>query len=341
MHEGFDGKARAYGFGSKLLAKQGNEALAFGPGAAIPDTYFDVTDQLRVKRSMTALDWDGDKLRIGGIAVIDRLGAENRSVAILLRDKKSGAEHRVPCAASEPDGAGFTVDIDPSTAASGAPLPAGSWDLHVEVTHDQMAKEGRLGADRAPEIAAPPARFVASGDGRSAAVTPFFTRGYSNLSLAIVPGPRALERLLRVEEIRWDGGARLRIRGHVPVSPGAASYVDMAVRLELRGGEGVREAEVQAVPGTDRLELTAVADLRGLASGRWDVHLTVTVGDETARMRVPLAAGLPKSPAVPCAALGLRRASFYRTGGGNLAVHVVPGKVPAIARSAGRRLTRR
>jgi len=33
MHEGFDRKARACGFGSTLCAQQGYEALAFGPGA--------------------------------------------------------------------------------------------------------------------------------------------------------------------------------------------------------------------------------------------------------------------------------------------------------------------
>ncbi|QXJ22043.1 glycosyltransferase family 2 protein [Actinomadura graeca] len=336
----------------------GDRAYALYPGfreagAAIPDAYFDVTDRLRVTRSLTALAWDGDRLRVGGTVAIDRVGTGDRTVAILLRDKKSGAEHRVPCEPSgggnsdgdggdgdDHGGAGFTVAIDPATAASGKPLPAGAWDLHAEVTHDRLAKEGRLGADRDPEIAAPPARFVVSGDGPGAAVTPFFTRGYGNLTLTVTPGPGALEKLLRVEEIGWDGGARLRIRGHVPVSPGAAERVGVAVRLKARSGGDTKDAEVETVPGEGLLEFTAVADLRGLAAGRWDVHLEFTVGEEAVRMRVPIAAA-PKAPAVPCAPLGLRRASFYRTGGGNLAVHIVHGRVPAIARSAGRRLTRR
>ncbi|WP_067453824.1 glycosyltransferase [Actinomadura macra] len=308
------------------------------PSAAIPDAYFDVTDRLRVTRSLTALDWDGDRLRVEGTAVIDRLGPQKQSVTMLLRNKKSGAEYRVPC---EQGGADFTVDLDPATAASGSPLPAGTWDLHIEVTHDQMAKDGRLGADREAGVTAPARRFIASRNGPGAAVTPFFTHGYDNLSLTVVPRPGALEKLLRVEEIGWGGGARLRVRCHVPISPTSAEHVGVALQVEARGGGEAREAEVRSVPGADGLEFTAVTDLRGLTAGRWDVHLEFTVGGETARMRIPMAADRPKAPAVPCAPLGLRRASLYRTAGGNLAVRIVTGKVPAMARSAGRRLTRR
>ncbi|WP_242903229.1 glycosyltransferase family 2 protein [Actinomadura terrae] len=308
------------------------------PGASVPDTYFDITDRLRVLRSLTALGWEGDLLRVAGTAALGRLDTGDRTVGLLLRDKKSGGEHRVPCAA---DGDTFTVDLDPATAASGAPLPAGTWDLHVEVTHDRLVKEGRLGADRAEDVTAPKGRFHASGEGVGASVTPFFTQGYDNLSLTVAPGPAALEKLLRVEAVGWDGIPRLLVRGSVPISPGSAAHIGVAVRLEARGGDGTKDAEVRLLPGAERLEFTAVTDLRGLAVGRWDVQLEFTVGGETARMRVPVQAGQPKVAPVPCAALGLRRASFYRTGGGNLAVHIVRGKVTALARSAGRRLTRR
>ncbi|TDD90218.1 glycosyltransferase family 2 protein [Actinomadura rubrisoli] len=307
------------------------------PGAAISDSYYDVTDRLRVERHMTALGWDGDRLRASGTVRLGQVDTAGQSVRMLLRDKKSGAEHRVP-AESDGDG-GFTVDIDACTAASGAPLPAGAWDLHVEVVCDQLAKEGRLGADRSPDLGAPPARFVTSEDGAGAGVTPFFTRAYDNLTLTVVPGPAALEKLLRVEEIGWDGGARLRVRGHVPAGSGAAGRVGLAVRVEPRGEGTGREAEVRLTAGDGRMEFTAVADLRGLAAGRWDIWLAFTVGGETVRLRVPMP-DAPKAAAVPCAAFGMRRAAYYRTGGGNLAVHVVPGKVPALARSAGRRLGR-
>ncbi|WP_308198666.1 glycosyltransferase family 2 protein [Actinomadura litoris] len=320
------------------------------PGASVPDTYFDVTDRLRVRRSLTALGWDGDRLGLGGTAVVSRLDPADRTIALLLRDKRSGGEHRVPCEAGgvgeDGDGGGdgeggFTAALDPATAASGSPLPAGTWDLHVEVAHDRLVKEGRLGADRAEGVTAPKPRFVVSGGGVGASVTPFFTQGYDNLSLTVVPGPAALEKLLRVEAVGWDGLPRLLVRGSVPVSPASAAHVGVAVRLEARGGGDTKDAEVRLLPGAERLEFTAVTDLRGLAVGRWDVHLEFTVGGETARMRVPVRAGQPKVPPVPCATLGLRRASFYRTGGGNLAVHIVPGRVTALARSAGRRLTRR
>ncbi|MFD0685359.1 glycosyltransferase [Actinomadura fibrosa] len=304
------------------------------PGAAIPDAYFDITDRLRVRRTLTALDWQDGVLHVAGTARLDRVDPDGQSVSLLLRDKKSGSEHRVPAHAGA-DGA-FTADLDPLTAASGAPLPAGAWDLHVELVSDRLAKEGRLGADRSPEIAAPPTRFVASENG-AAAVTPFFTRNYDNLTLTVVPGATAVEKHLRITGIGWDGGARLRVRGRLPVA--SASHVRLAVRLEPRGGGEGRDGEVQLTPEGDGTAFDAVTDLRGLAAGRWDVWLLFTAAGETVRMRIPLAKA-PKADPVPCAPLGLRRAVYYRTGGGNLAVHVVPGKVPALARSAGRRLGR-
>jgi hypothetical protein len=77
---------------------------------------------------------------------------------------------------------------------------------------------------------------------------------------------------------------------------------------------------VETLAGADRLEFTAVVDPRWLGAGRWDVWMELTVGGETSRIRVPMA---DSSPAVP----GVGRASFYRTGGGNLAVQVVPGRL--------------
>ncbi|WP_131737853.1 glycosyltransferase family 2 protein [Actinomadura roseirufa] len=307
------------------------------PGAAIPDAYFDVTDRLRVRRRLTSLGWDGDRLRVGGTAVLDGIDPATGSVALLLRDKKSGAEHRVP---AQGDGeGGFTAGIDPATAASGAPLPPGAWDLHVEVRVGELAWEGRLGADRDPEVALPPARLAAAGNG-GAVVSPFLTREYGNLTVGVASGAGGLEGLLRVEEIGWDGGARLRLRGHLSASAGAAGAFALTLRVEPRRGGAGRTAAAECTRRDGRVDFSAVADLRGLPAGRFDVRLEIGTGGETARIRVPLAHA-PKDAAVPCAALGLRRAAYYRTGGGNLAVHVVPGRVGALARSAGRRLGRK
>ncbi|MFB4305997.1 glycosyltransferase [Actinomadura sp. GTD37] len=303
------------------------------PSAAIPDAYFDVTDRLRVQRSITALGWDGDRLRVSGRAAITMLDVADQTAALLLRSKKSGGERRVEI---ELDADGdFTVDV-----ASSA-VPSGTWDLHVELSSGRLAMEGRLGADRSPEIgAAPPVRFVASEDGDAAAVAPFFTREYGNLSLTVAPGTAGLQRLLSFDGVEWDDDARLRIRGHLPATRRAAALVHLAVGLDPRGGGGdARRGEVETSAGADRMDFTAVIDARRLGDGRWDAWLDLTVGAETSRVRVSVADGDVSAP-VPCAALGMRRASFYRTGGGNLAVQVVPGRLPAMLKSARRRLGR-
>lgn len=287
------------------------------PSAAVPDAYFDVTDRLRVQRSVTALGWDGDRLRVGGTALLSMVDTAGQgTAAVLLRSKKSGGEHRLEVARD----ADFAVDI-----AAGS-MPSGTWDLHVEVAGDHLVKEARLGADRVPEIdTAPAARFVASGVGGTAAVTPFFTREYGNLSFTVVPGPAGLRRLLRFDGIGWDESGCLQISGHVAATGSAAALVHLAIGLDRRGGGGRRRGEVETSVGADRLEFIAVVDPRRLGAGRWDAWMELTVGGETSRIRVP---AVDPSPAVP----GMGRASFYRTGGGNLAVQVVPRRVSGMIR---------
>ncbi|MWA05497.1 glycosyltransferase [Actinomadura sp. LD22] len=313
------------------------------PSAAIPDAYFDVTDRLRTKRNLTGLGWEGGALRVAGTAVLARVDRDAQSLALLLRHRRSGAERRLPV---EGGVDGFTAAVavpapGPVEGGAGASaaeglLEAGIWDLYAEVTAGRLVKEGRLGADRAEGAALPPERFVASARG-AAAVEPFFTREYGNLSFTVRPGAAGLARLAAVQEIGWDGDGRLLVRGRVPAAPGAHAHVRVGLALDRRGGGESLRGEARAAEDGDAVAFTASVDPRGLSSGRWDAWLELAVGGDTARVRVPIAeAG--RSAAVACAPFGMRRARYYRTGSGNLAVEVVPGKVPAMARSARRRL---
>lgn len=312
------------------------------PAAGVPDDYYDVTDRLRLRRSLTSLEWAGDLLRVGWTAEIPRLDPADGDVALLLRSRKGRAERRLP---AEPDGDAHRADL--AAAANGV------WDLHVEARHGQLAKEARLGAARAPGVTEPAGRFVRCADGTGAAVEPFFTREYGNLSFTVTRGTAGAVRLLRFDGADWAPDGRLRVRGRLPATPAAAALVRLGVAIDHRTqgtslpGE-VRWDELPGGPAADGggngdgdgYGFAALLDPRGLAAGRWDVWLEVTVGGDRSRVRVPLAPapGADRSAPVPCAPLGLRHASFYRTEGGNLSVEVVPGKVPALARSAKRRL---
>ncbi|MFD0904048.1 glycosyltransferase family 2 protein [Actinomadura sediminis] len=302
------------------------------PSAPIPDSYFDLTDRLRLRRTLTSVEWAGDLLRTGCTAEITRLGPDGRAVTLLQRSRKTGAERRL---AAEPDGdGGYTAGI--------AADDNGVWDLHVEARHGDLAMEGRLGAARAPHVAVPPGRFVRCADGGGAAVEPFFTREYGNLSFTVTRGAAGAVRLVRFEGAEWAPDGRLRVRGRLPASPAAEPLVRLGITIDHRTQGTSLEGEVVLDGPGDGTDpggrgFTALLDPRGLAAGRWDAWLEVTVGGERTRRRMPLAT-TGRSPAVPCAPLGLRHASFYRTEGGNLTVDVVPGKVPALARSAKRRL---
>ncbi|OLT38204.1 hypothetical protein BJF79_05630 [Actinomadura sp. CNU-125] len=307
----------------------------YGDGsAAIPDACFDVTDRLPLRRELTGLEWYGDVLRLDGTAAIDRLPADDRAVTLPLRTRKSGGEHLLTVRTR---GTAFTAELDAATAASGGPLPAGAWDLHVRVAHDELVKEARVGADRSPGLEPPEGRLVAYGNGSAAAVVPYYTRPYGNLSFTVTPGTAGFGRLVRFDEVGWGGDGRLRVRGRIAATSAAGAAVRLGFALDHRSQGTARTGEVRRDQDGDLLAFTALLDPQGLAAGRWDAWLEVTVGAERTRTRVPMTAP-GRSPAVPCAPLGLRSAAFYRTEGGNLSVEVVPGKVPALARSAKRRI---
>ncbi|WP_176611433.1 glycosyltransferase family 2 protein [Actinomadura sp. WMMB 499] len=320
------------------LAVAGDRAHVRYPGygdpeAAIPDACFDVTDRLPLRRVLTSLEWDGDVLRAGGTAAIDRLPAAGRAVTLPLRSRKSGAEH-LPV--TRIDGDAFTADLTAGPGAHGGPPSSGTWDLHVRVAHGDLVKEGRVGADRSPDLALPEGRFVHHAEGTGAAVVPFLT-DYGNLSFTVSPGVAGFRRLLRFGEIDWARDGLLRVRCHAAATPAAAAGVRLGVALDHRTRGMVRAGEVHREQAGDRLLLTALLDTRGLAAGRWDAWLEVASGGDRVRIRIPNAV-TGSSDRVPCAPLGLRTVAFYRTEGGNLSVEASPGRLPTLARSAKGRL---
>ncbi|MEV3906431.1 glycosyltransferase family 2 protein [Streptomyces canus] len=161
------------------------------------------------------------------------------------------------------------AELDPETAASGAPLDKGIWDLHLRIKSCGWSKETRLGAVRGADVEA----------GRSAAlvgdavrlVLPYWTDGPGNLSLDVDQHTGKLE-----------GEAVARM------APAAASVDGATVRLPLPlhravdGGEPVQlrfeRKNVGKYPADATVAdgvLTAELPLEQLTGMRWAVRVGV------------------------------------------------------------------
>ncbi len=169
---------------------------------------------------------------------------------LVVRHRKTAAEYFLPVASTwayEPyEGPGeqlrfvltATATIDPRTAASGAPLVAGIWDLFVRVSAHGWAAETRLGALRSPEM---PAEVDATIFGTPLMVAqPYWTDTHDNLALDIAS---------------WTGRLAAKI-GSTP--PERATIVGRRLRvaLPIHVGAGPIEAPV---PMTIRLSRAGVA----------------------------------------------------------------------------------
>lgn len=135
---------------------------------------------------------------------------EKASVALVLRERGSGAEYRLRTeSAVTPSDQGLTVtgtaDLDPGTVVAGAPLGDGIWDLSVRLSALGWAKSARLGSVRADEV---PEELtaVAHPTAPDRRITPYWTNPQRDLSLRVAvpkapkpaPKPGLLRRIARV-----------------------------------------------------------------------------------------------------------------------------------------------
>ncbi|MER8069653.1 glycosyltransferase [Streptomyces sp. NPDC094034] len=116
------------------------------------------------------------------------------SVVLVLRERASGAEYRLPTKTTvfRPEGVlsiAGTARLDLATALDGAALGDGVWDLSVRLSALGWTKSARLGSRRGPEV---PEQLtpVPHPTARDRRVTPYWTNPQRDLSLRVaVPKP--------------------------------------------------------------------------------------------------------------------------------------------------------
>ena len=229
--------------------------------------------------------------------------------AITLRERETGVEHVLPAETVEvpesalqacleqPGGsAGFSAEIDVTTAASGEPLPEGTWDVRLRVDAQGAVRDIRLGSEKSPAVDTQErTRLVPSGDGLVSVVTSYYTKWYGNLSLDVGERWRTVD--IAARQARWaaDAPGTLIVTGAVNtlnVPPGS-----VVIRLEDTLGKvhEVAASLLEDAPATEfeaRLRLKTAAEGRPLADGDWSVTAHLDAGDLVRNADVPDEEGL-------------------------------------------------
>ena len=167
------------------------------------------------------------------------------------------------------------VEIDPTSALGGRPLPRGVWDVSIRLSGLGLTREARLGGER--DRTAERGRHPALLGDRPLLATPYWTSPYGNLSLDIDEHTMSLRDTVKRARVTlsppWrPGPASLRISLPVAVSP--ARPVTGRLRLVQRRTGATAESPLECVLDASTLRLTAELPA-GLAAGAWDIAMVL------------------------------------------------------------------
>lgn len=254
------------------------------PDRAVPDSCYDVTDKLGVRHRITRAELRGTALRLAGHAYLHRVETHDVTTALVLRERDSGTEYRLPVThtaspglgADEDEGrfryekAGFEAEVDITTAADGRSLAAGLWDISLAVGAQGVSREVRVGSKRADAVSPAARTRVVATPGGLRAVTLYTTKPYGNFTLDLDERKHKVAPRLAVDSLRWSASypTQLVVTGHSRLD----AYPDGDLAVVLTNDRGERAVVPAArTPHTDLF--TARVDVAELSAGVWTGEL--------------------------------------------------------------------
>ncbi|GHG95423.1 glycosyltransferase family 2 protein [Streptomyces lanatus] len=246
----------------------GGRALALypflrDPDRAVPDDCYDVTAQLGVRHHVTRADLRGTVLHLAGHGYLHRVETLDVSTELVLRERDSKVEYRLPvthtatpdAGAGEDGGrfsyerAGFEVSVDIATAADGTPLGDGLWDISLAIGAQGITREVRIGSKRAGDVSGEAATHLVTTAGGLRAVTLYTTHPHGNFTLDLGERKHKVRSRLSLDDvIRWapDAPTELEFTGRCTL----AAHPEGALTVTLRNGKGETVSH-RAVPRTE------------------------------------------------------------------------------------------
>ncbi|GAA2755522.1 glycosyltransferase family A protein [Actinopolymorpha rutila] len=259
---------------------------------------------------------------------------QKSKVDVLARDRDTRAEYLLPTTFNcvrhpvAEQGAVFgqvfqaKAAVDIATAASGRPLPTGTWDLFVRLTSCGWTKETRLGSHRsdAATYHCVPA-VLANPD---TVVTPYRT-DKGNLTLDVGNHTNRLDSLHIMRELPQIGYGDNSLDLHISVPLTAVVPQPVNGSSALRLTQNTVAGSVVTIPAAlTPAETTAAAGSILLARhhgeldpGRWSVEVRLTAGTAFVRLPATVITTTDGVPTVEALSLPARRTPGAKTPGGD------------------------
>ena len=251
------------------------------PARAIPDACYDVTGQLGKRHHVSRAELRGTTLHLAGHGYLHRVETRDVATGLVLRERDSGVEYRLPVThtatpglgADEDQGrfsyerAGFEAAVDITTAAGGRPLADGLWDISLAIGAQGLSKEVRIGSKRAQDVSGKAStRLVADGAGLRA-VTLYTTHPHGNFTLDLGEAKHKVLSHLGVDDtVRWasDAPTELEFTGRCTL----AAHPDGELKIVLTDENGAAVSFPARPAGGDGKFLVRVP-VTGLSAGQW------------------------------------------------------------------------
>ncbi|MEU0303721.1 glycosyltransferase family A protein [Streptomyces sp. NPDC006175] len=236
--------------------------------------------------------------RIAGLGVSTVAPVAKSKVDLVVRERSTAAEFFQPVEFTReriPVGDGSTfrqelrasATIDPETAANGAPLGDGIWDILFRISSCGWTKETRLGSVRADQVEE--SRLARLTGSPRRVVLPYWTEPHGNLSLDVDLATSRIDRDVRrlaPEDVRIESG---RVKLPLPLAVGPAAGTEPVVLRFKSAGADTVQADATLTAAPEGAVLTAELP-GGLIPGQvWDMGL----GMPSARRGKPRWSALP------------------------------------------------
>ncbi|WP_329272369.1 hypothetical protein [Streptomyces sp. NBC_01451] len=186
----------------------------------VPETNSLRQQETEIRHHVSRAELRGTRVRLSGYAYLHRVETRDVTTELVLRERESGTEYRLPVThtasphigAEEDAGrysydkAGFEAAFDIDSAAGGSPLDDGLWDISLAVGAQGLTREVRIGSNRADRLPGrPDVRITETVRGQRAA-TLYTTVPYGNYTLDLGERKHPVLKRITFGGIRWHAG---------------------------------------------------------------------------------------------------------------------------------------
>ncbi|MFF4725993.1 glycosyltransferase family 2 protein [Streptomyces mirabilis] len=287
----FEDELNASGVATPLVVDKGRAYAQYpyfrDPVRAVPDNCYDVTDQVGVRHHVSRAELRGTTLHLAGYAYLHRVATDDVTTELVLRERDSGTEYRLPVThtatprlgAHEDEGrytydtAGFEAAVGIDSAADGAPLGDGLWDISLAVGAQGLSREVRIGSKRATDVSGVSDTRVVDTTRGVRAVTLYTTKPHGNFTLDLGEKKHRVVSHLKLEAARWNASTptELLITGRWTLG----TYPDGPLTLVLSSGGGATtDFPVTRTAHGDTF--TARVPVTDLPAGLWNGELRLS-----------------------------------------------------------------